>query len=93
MARKTYRTKAAAKRAAHGREIYPVKGPPRGWRISRGRKVRGKRGRAQRARARARARPKKKTRAKKRKKSKKKTRRYIITLGNPNPQICGYPER
>lgn len=50
--RKTYRLKKTAKRAARGREIYRVKGPPAGWRISRGRKVRGKRGRAQRRRKR-----------------------------------------
>lgn len=48
--RKTYRTKTAAKRAAGGHEIYRAKGPPAGWRISRGRKVRGKRGVAQRRR-------------------------------------------
>jgi len=48
--RKTYKKKRTAKRAAKGREIYKVKGPPAGWRISRGRKVRGKRGRAQRRR-------------------------------------------
>lgn len=92
MARTTYKTKTAAKRAAHGREIYRVKGPPRGWRISRGRKVRGARGRAQRARARARTRTKVKKRKRKRKKSKKKGKRYIITIGNPNPSICGFPE-
>ena len=46
MARKTYRTKRAALAAAHGREVYKVKGPPRGWRISTGAKVRGARGRA-----------------------------------------------
>ena len=50
--RKTYRLKRTAKAAARGREIYRVKGPPAGWRISRGRKVRGKRGRAQRRRKR-----------------------------------------
>lgn len=56
MARKTYRKKSTARRAAKGKEIYKIKGPPAGWRISRGRKVRGKRGRAQRARARKRRR-------------------------------------
>ena len=86
MARKTYKTKTAAKRAAHGHEIYHAKGPPSGWRISTGRKVRGKRGKAQRARARA------KVKKRKRKSSKKKAKRYLITLGNPNPHICGYPE-
>ena len=89
MARKTYKTKTAAKRAARGHEIYPVTGPPRGWRISRGRKVRGKRGRAQRARARAKVKKKRKHR---RKKSKRKVRRFIVTVGNPNASICGYPE-
>lgn len=87
MSRKTYRSKASAKRAAHGREVYKVKGPPAGWRISRGRKVRGARGRAQRARARTR----KTTKGRKRK-GKKKAKRYLITIGNPNPRICGYPE-
>jgi len=53
MARKTYKKKRAAKRAAKGHEIYKVKGPPAGWRISQGRKVRGKRGRAQRRRKKA----------------------------------------
>ena len=46
MARKTYRTKRAALAAANGKEVYRIKGPPAGWRISRGKKVRGKRGRA-----------------------------------------------
>lgn len=46
MTRKTYRTKKAALTAAHGREVYNIKGPPRGWRISRGAKVRGARGKA-----------------------------------------------
>ena len=46
MARKTYHTKRAALAAAGGKEVYRVKGPPRGWRISRGAKVRGARGRA-----------------------------------------------
>jgi len=45
MARKTYRTKRAALAAGRGKEVYRVKGPPRGWRISRGAKVRGKAGR------------------------------------------------
>ena len=45
MARKTYRTKRAALAAAHGKEVYKVKGPPRGWRISTGARVRGKAGR------------------------------------------------
>ena len=45
--RKTYRLKRTAKKAAKGKEIYKVIG---GWRISRGRKVRGARGRAQRRR-------------------------------------------
>ena len=87
--RKTYRSKTAATRAAHGHEIYKVKGPPSGWRVSAGRKVRGARGKAQRARARARA-----TKINKRgkRKRKKKVKRYIITIGNPNARICGYPE-
>lgn len=80
MARKTYKTKRAAKRAARGKEVYRVKGPPRGWRISRGAKVRGKRGRAQRRRAQRRT----KKRKVKRRKSKKRRR------GNPNPYVCGY---
>lgn len=33
--RKTYRLKGTAKRAAHGKSVYKVKG---GWRLSRGRK-------------------------------------------------------
>jgi len=83
MARKTYKTKRAAKRAARGKELYRVKGPPAGWRIIRGRKVRGKRGRAQRRRKRIKT---------KRRKSKKKPRYKIIKirLGNPHPEICGY---
>jgi len=80
--RKTYKKKRTAKNAARGHEVYKVKG---GWRVSRGNKVRGKRGRAQRARARARKPAKRK--------AKKKARRYIITLGNPHPEICGYPDR
>lgn len=40
--RKTYRKKRTAQKAAKGKEIYKVIG---GWRISRGRKVRGKKGR------------------------------------------------
>ena len=84
MARKTYRTKRAALAAAHGKEVYSVKGPPRGWRISAGAKVRGKRGRAL-----------KRNKAKrKRKKSKKRKRKRIkkitIALGNPSPHVCGY---
>lgn len=43
MERKTYQTKKLAQAAAHGREVYRVKS---GWRISRGAKVRGARGRA-----------------------------------------------
>jgi len=86
MARTTYKTKGGAKRAAHGREVYKVRG---GYRVSRGNKVRGKRGRAQRARARARARARKPTKRKGKKKAK---RRFIITIGNPSASICGYPE-
>ena len=78
MARKTYKKKSAAKKAARGREIYKVKGPPAGWRISRGRKVRGKRGRAQRRRKKA------------KKKKRKKLRWVKIKIGNPNPSVCGY---
>jgi len=44
MARKTYRKKRLALAAAHGKEVYKVKGPPRGWRISTGARVRGKAG-------------------------------------------------
>jgi len=43
--RKTFRLKRTAKKAAKGKELYKVKG---GWRISRGRKVRGARGRKRR---------------------------------------------
>jgi len=78
MARKTYRTKRAALRAAKGREVYRVKGPPAGYRISRGAKVRGKRGRAMRRRK------------KRRRKSKKKIKWVKIRIGNPNPEVCGY---
>ncbi len=83
MAKKTYKKKAAAKRAAHGREVYRVKG---GWHVSGGRKVRGKKGRRQRARARLKKTAKRKSR-------RTKGKRYLITLGNPSPEICGYPER
>lgn len=106
MARKTYRTKRAALAAGRGKEVYSVKGPPRGWRISTGAKVRGKAGRALKRR--------------KRKKSKKRVRSnvgkvyrlkkwavsfakgrpvrkvkggYMICRkrkGNPNPEICGF---
>jgi len=55
MARKTYQTKRAALAAAHGKEVYHVKGPPRGWRISSGAKVRGKRGHAAKRRKRKKA--------------------------------------
>jgi len=86
--RKTYRTKRAALRAARGKEVYRVKGPPAGWRISRGAKVRGKRGRAMRRRKRL------KTKSRKSKKSKKRKRKKLkwikIKLGNPNPEVCGY---
>ena len=83
MARKTYRTKSAASRAAKGHEIYHAKGPPAGWRISRGRKVRGKRGKAQRRR-------KLLKRIKKKKRKRKKLKWIKIKMGNPNPQVCGY---
>ncbi len=85
MARKTYRTKRAALAAAHGKEVYKVIG---GYRISRGAKVRGARGRALKRR-----------KTKKRKKSKKRVRRskrvkkvkwVKIKIGNPNPSVCGY---
>jgi len=106
MARKTYRTKRAALAAAHGREVYRVKGPPRGWRISSGAKVRGARGRALKRR--------------KRKKAKRRVRSNLGKVyrlkkwavqfakgrpvrkvrggwkicrkkkGNPNPAVCGY---
>ena len=78
MARKTYQTKRAALAAAHGKEVYSVKGPPRGWRISRGAKVRGKRGRQL-----------KRNKAKRVKKSKK-VKWVKIKLGNPNPRVCGF---
>lgn len=42
MERKTYRTKKLALSAARGKEVYRVKS---GWRISRGAKMRGVRGR------------------------------------------------
>ena len=38
MAKKTYRIKMEALGVAHGRGVYRVKGPPRGWRISQGKK-------------------------------------------------------
>ena len=82
MARKTYRSKRAALRAAHGKEVYSVKGPPRGWRISRGAKVRGARGRAR-----------KRNIAKRRKKKKRKVKKIKwikVKIGNPNPEVCGY---
>jgi len=78
--RKTYKKKSTAKRAAGGREIYKVKGPPAGWRISRGNKVRGKRGRAQRRRK----------KLKTRKRRRKPIRKITIAIGNPNPYVCGY---
>ncbi len=80
MARKTYKTKTAAKRAAHGHEIYKAKGPPAGWRISQGRKVRGKRGRAQR----------KRKKLKRKTKKRKKIKWIKIKIGNPNPEVCGF---
>jgi hypothetical protein len=81
--RKTYRTKRTALAAAHGKEVYKVVG---GYRISRGAKVRGKRGRALKRRI------AKRTKSKKRKKAKrKKPLKYIkIKLGNPNPRVCGF---
>lgn len=83
--RKTYRTKTAAKRAAGGHEIYKAKGPPAGWRISRGRKVRGKRGQAQRRRKRL------ISKIRKRKSKKPKKLKWIkIRIGNPNPEVCGF---
>lgn len=82
-ARKTYKTKRAALRAARGKEVYRVKGPPRGYRISRGAKVRGARGRALRRR--------KKAKRKVRKRKKRKRISWIkVKLGNPNPSVCGY---
>lgn len=106
MARKTYRTKRTALAAAHGKEVYNVKGPPRGWRISSGAKVRSARGRALKRR--------------KRKKAKKRGRsnlgkvyrlkKWAVSFakgrpvrkvkggykicrkrkGNPRPEICGF---
>jgi len=106
MARKTYPTKRAALAAAHGKEVYSVKGPPRGWRISTGAKVRGKAGRRLKRR--------------KRKKSRKRVRsnvgkvyrlkKWAVSFakgrpvrkvkggwkicrkkkGNPIPEICGF---
>jgi len=64
MARTTYRTKRAALAAAHGKEVYHIKGPPRGWRISAGARVRGAAGR----------RLKRSKAKRKRKKSKKRSR-------------------
>lgn len=84
MTRKTYTTKKAALAAAHGREVYPVKGPPRGWRISQGAKVRGARGRARKRNI---AKRKKKS---KRKKTKKRIKWIKVKIGNPNPSVCGY---
>ena len=90
MARKTYKTKTAAKRAAKGRELYHVKGPPAGWRISRGRKVRGKRGRAQRRRKQIKRRKKKKKKRVRRSKRRKKISWVKIKIKNPNPEVCGF---
>lgn len=87
MARKTYRTKKLALAAAHGKEVYKVKGPPRGWRISRGAKVRGARGRALK-RNKAKRRKAKKRKSKKRKR--KRLKKITIALGNPSPHVCGY---
>jgi len=86
MKRKTYRTKRAALRAARGKEVYRVKGPPAGWRISRGAKVRGARGRAMKRRKRSKA----KKRKSKKKRKRKKLKWVKIKLGNPNPEVCGY---
>jgi len=83
MARKTYKTKRAALAAAHGKEVYRVKGPPRGWRISRGAKVRGARGRARKRNI-------VKRKKSKRKKSKKRIKWVKVKVGNPSPEICGY---
>lgn len=71
---RTYRTKRAALKAAHGKEVYRVKGPPSGWRISRGAKARGARGRALKRKA----------------KRRKRIRKVTIAIGNPNPYVCGY---
>lgn len=87
MARKTYRTKRAALAAAHGKEVYGVKGPPRGWRISRGAKTRGKRGRALK---RNKAKRKAKKKSRKHKRSRKRIKKITIALGNPSPHVCGY---
>lgn len=87
MARKTYRSKRSALAAAHGKEVYSVKGPPRGWRISRGAKVRGARGRALKRNKKRRA----AKRGKKKKKRKGKKISWIkVKIGNPNPEVCGY---
>jgi hypothetical protein len=92
--RKTYRSKRAALRAAHGSEVYSVKGPPRGWRISRGKKVRGKRGkeraRNKRRRAAKRRTTKRKTTKRRKKKRVKRIKWIKVKMGNPNPEVCGY---
>lgn len=106
MARKTYRTKKAALAAANGREIYSVMGPPRGWRISRGAKVRGARGRARKRNIAKRKKKKVKSNLGKVYRLKKWAVRfakgrpvrkvkggwkiYSKKKGNPNPAICGF---
>jgi len=90
MARKTYKSKRAALRAARGKEVYRVKGPPRGWRISRGAKVRGKRGRAMKRRKRLKAKRRKVKKRKSKKRKRKPISKITIKMGNPNPYVCGY---
>jgi len=106
MARKTYRTKRAALAAAHGKEVYSIKGPPRGWRISQGARVRGKAGRLLKRRKRKKAKKRVKSNLGKVYRLKKWAVRfakgrpvrkvkggykiYRKKKGNPSPEICGF---
>lgn len=106
MTRKTYRTKKAALAAAHGKEVYRIKGPPSGWRISRGTKVRGARGRALKRRKRKKAKKRSVSNLGKVYRLKKWAVRfakgrpvrkvkggykiYPKKKGNPNPAVCGF---
>jgi len=106
MARKTYRLKKAALAAARGKEVYRVKGPPRGWRISTGAKVRGARGRALKRRKRKKAKKRVRSSLGKVYRLKKWAVRFAKgrpvrkvrggwkimpkKKGNPNPAICGF---
>jgi len=106
MARKTYRTKRAALAAAHGKEVYHIKGPPRGWRISSGARVRGAAGRRLKRRKRKKAKRRVRSNLGKVYRLKKWAVRfakgrpvrkvkggykiYPKKKGNPNPEICGF---